>query len=186
MIKSEIKATDARKKILACLLLFFLFSFLGWGFEKIMFLVAYGVNADRGFLSLPFCTIYGSALILIRVVLGLPDVSGYEYPYNLLRFLFYAVAAASIATAVELVTGLFFEEVFHVRLWTYADYAHVYRNYICLPVSIAWGVMIATAMTAVWQPLESAFSKLSLSFLGWSVGLLSLAVALDFFLTAFL
>lgn len=183
-VRSRISGNEKYKRILACSLLFFLFSFLGWLFEKILFFFAYGVNADRGFLTLPFCTVYGSALLFIRLVLGLPDL-GDRYPRNALKFLAYSVFAALIATAVEFSTGLFFEEVFDARLWTYEDFPHAYRNYIALPVSIGWGASIAAGMAGVWAPLEQRLVKMPAGFLVWGSSLLTLAIVLDFFLTAF-
>lgn len=183
--RPRIRSHEKIRRILACSLLFFLFSFLGWAFEKILFFFAYGMNADRGFLTLPFCTVYGAALIFIRICLGLPETNA-PYPLNLLRFLRYCVFAALIATAVELSTGLFFEEVFDARLWTYEDFPHAYRNYIALPVSIGWGASIAVGMAGVWAPLERRLANAPLPALAWSGSLLTLAIVLDFFLTAFL
>lgn len=182
------RGANGREKLrraLACSLLFFLFSFLGWVFEKIIFYFAYGVNADRGFLTLPFCTVYGAALIFIRMSLGLPKLA-LPYPHNVLRFLGYALAAGLIATIVEFSTGLFFEEVFDARLWTYEDFPHVYRTYIALPVSIGWGLSIAIGMAGVWAPLERSLMNAPVPVLAWSGSLLTLAIVLDFFLTAFL
>ena len=78
------------RRILACVVLFFLFSFLGWCWEKFYFYLVYGINADRGFLTLPFCTVYGSALLLIRAALKLPDPER-TYPRNMFGFVFYCV-----------------------------------------------------------------------------------------------
>lgn len=183
--RQPIYSREKSRRILACSLLFFLFSFLGWVFEKFYFYFAYGVNADRGFLTLPFCTVYGSALLFIRFALGLPKLSE-RYPRNALKFLVYSVLAALIATMVELSTGLFFEQVFHTRLWTYRGYPHVYQNYICLPVSIGWGAAIGVGMAGVWAPLERALMRAPAGVLAWGSGLFTLAIVLDFFLTAYL
>ena len=181
----RIQSREKISRVLACCLLSFLFSFLGWVFEKIYFGFAYGVNADRGFLTLPFCTVYGSALLFIRLILGLPRTD-LPYPRNALRWLLYSVLAGLIATAVELSTGLFFEEVFDARLWTYCGYPHVYRNYICLPVSIGWGAAIGIGMAGFWAPLENALMRAPLPLLGWSSTVLLLSILVDFLLTAFL
>ena len=173
-----------RKRFFACVLLFFLFSFLGWCLEKSFFYFSYGANVDRGFLTLPFCTVYGSSLLLVRALCGIPLRSDPRYPANLLLLLFYAALSALIATAAELVTGLFFENVFHVRLWSYQGYAHEYKTYICLSMSVGWGFMIAAAMALFWAPLERVLMKSSVSALGWSSALLTVAVALDFIITA--
>ena len=183
--RTKIIASEKLRRALACALLFFLFSFLGWCWEKLYFFVVYQMNADRGFLTLPFCTVYGFALILIRLTLGLPRLDE-KYPKSLLHFLGYCVAASLIATFVELSTGLFFEQVFGVRLWTYQDFAHSYQDYICLSVSVAWGAMIGIFMAGVWAPLEKRFAAMPAPVLTWGSGLLTLAITLDFFLSAFL
>lgn len=178
--------SERRRRVYACVLLFFLFSFLGWGMEKLYFYIAFGVNVDRGFLTLPFCTVYGSALLFIRAVLGLPLKDNSAYPFNVLKFLGYAALSALIASFVELSTGLFFEQVFSVRLWTYGGYPYNYQNYICLFMSVAWGAMIAVAMAGLWAPLERLITRLPLPVLSTSCLALTLAMTLDFFLTAFL
>ncbi len=181
----QTKLYPKTRRVLACVLLFFLFSFLGWGMEKIYFLIVYGVNADRGFLSLPFCTVYGVALVLIRAVLGFPKLER-KYPRNLFGFLAYCTLASLIATFLELSTGLFFEQVFGVSLWTYYGFSHTYQDYICLGVSVAWGAMIGVFMAGVWAPLERRLMNLPVPVLVWGSSTLTLSVILDFFLTAFL
>lgn len=176
------KTGERGRTLLAVLLLFFAFSFLGWCMEKLFFLIAYGVNADRGFLKLPFCTIYGGSLAVVRLMFGLPLQKNLRYPFNLLSFLLYALGAALVATAAELFTGVFFDKIFGVRLWTYRGYPHEFGGYICLPMSVTWGALIAFAMSALWTPLERAAVKLPVSALAWSGGLLSLALSLDFLL----
>ena len=177
---NTLSAADGRgRRALAVSTLFFFFSFVGWAWEKLWFFFALGENADRGFLFLPFCTVYGSALVIIRLVLRFPATDR-EYPANLLSFLGYAVAAALIATAAELVTGLMFEYAFGARLWSYRGAPHEFCGYICLPVSVAWGMLIATAMTAIWRPLESLLMRLPVNVLAAGNALLWVSVAVDF------
>ena len=169
----------------AAITLFFLFSFLGWLMEKLWFLFAYGLNVDRGFLTLPFCTVYGSALFFIRAVLGEPFRRDLSYPANALRFLLYAALAALIASAAELGTGLFFERVFGVRLWSYYDCPYNLFGYVCLPASVGWGFLIPVALQAIWFPLERAFARVNGPLLRAVNGVLACALLFDFILTAF-
>ena len=179
-----LSVADGRgRRALAVSTLFFFFSFVGWAWEKLWFFIALGKNADRGFLFLPLCTVYGSALVLIRLLLRFPAVDR-RYPVNLLAFLGYAAAAALIATAAELATGLLFEYAFGARLWSYRGAPYEFCGYICLPVSVAWGLLIATVMAAVWRPLENLLVRVPSAFLGTANALLWLAVALDFCLQA--
>jgi uncharacterized membrane protein len=173
---------ERTRTLLTIVLLFFVFSFLGWCMEKLTFLVEYGENADRGFLRLPFCTIYGSALTLVRILLGVPLKRELRYPRNMISLILYAVASALLATAAELCVGLFFEAVEGVRLWSYHGYPHEFRGYICLSMSIAWGGLITVAMAALWAPSERALKKLPVSFLASADILLTVCVLADFLL----
>lgn len=171
-------------KFAAALFLFFLFSFLGWALEKLWFLFAYGVSVDRGFLTLPFCTVYGAALLVIRAVLGEPFRPALSYPMNILYFLGYAALAALIASAAELGTGLFFEHFFGVRLWAYYDCPNLF-GYVCLPASVGWGFLIPVALQAFWFPLERRLAAAGGRLLRAADGFLAAALIFDFFLTAF-
>ena len=177
--KSSTKAEKGRRA-LAISFLFFLVSFVGWCMEKTWFYFAYGANVDRGFLTLPFCPIYGGSLLAIRLLFGLPVKAGERYPFNLVRLILYAVGAALVATAAELVTGYLFYRAFHLRLWSYRGYPHEWGGYICLPMSVTWGALIATAMACVWAPLEKRLSRLPLRPFAALNALLWIAVSLDF------
>ena len=169
----------------AAVFLFFLFSFGGWAMEKLWFLFAYGANVDRGFLTLPFCTVYGFSLLGIRALLGRPFRERLAYPLNALYFIGYAVLAALIATGAELATGLFFERVFHARLWTYRGCGRALHGYICLPASVGWGFLIPVSLQSVWFPLERRLARSGGGALRAVNGVLAAAMLVDFCLTAF-
>lgn len=171
-------------RVRAAAFLFFLFSFLGWGLEKFWFFIAYGVNEPRGFLTLPFCPIYGFSLLAIRALLGEPFRRGLAYPWNALFFLGYALLAALIASAAELATGLLFEHAFGERLWLYSYCQYNLLGYICLPASVGWGFLIPVALQAVWFPLERLLAPRR--WVGYVSAVLAVMLAADFFLTAFL
>lgn len=168
------------RRALAISFLFFFCSFAGWCMEKTWFHFAYGVNADRGFLTLPLCPIYGGSLLVIRLLFGLPVKQGERYPYNLFRLLLYGAFAALVATAAELLTGWIFDKAFDLRLWSYRGYPHQWHGYICLPMSVSWGAMIAAAMAGIWAPLERVLCRIpSRPFAVLNVGLW-IMISLDF------
>ena len=59
-------------KLSAVSLMFFTISFLGWCLEVITCSSGFKYFSDRGFLTLPFCVIYGTPLCLIFLILGTP------------------------------------------------------------------------------------------------------------------
>lgn len=178
-------AERRRRTLLAASLLFFLISFLGWCMEKGWFLLAYGVNADRGFLRLPFCTVYGSVTALVRAAFGEPLSHGERYPCTLLSVLVYSAGAALAATATEIAVGLLFGHVFGVQLWSYRNYPVRLTEYACLPMSLAWGFLLAVAVKAVWIPLERRLVRAPEALLKGANAVLWTAVLLDLALCAF-
>ena len=61
-----------RKQIQTLFLTGLILSFIGWVWETIFSFILHSPN-DRGFLVLPFCTIYGFALIFIYLLFGTPS-----------------------------------------------------------------------------------------------------------------
>ena len=154
----ECTKTAPPRRFSADLFLFFLFSFLGWAMEKAFVYLSAGVNADRGFLVLPFCTVYGFGLVIARVLLGAP-LRQRRYPWNMLLLVGYILFAALLCTAAELAVGLFFEQVVGVKLWSYAGAPYAFHDYVCLPVSFAWGLALPVVMQCVWLPLEGRLER---------------------------
>ena len=60
------------RRISVVSLMFFLISFLGWCMETIYCSSWFTNFDDRGFLTLPFCVIYGTPLCLVFLLLGTP------------------------------------------------------------------------------------------------------------------
>ncbi len=180
MDQSKAKRGKRSETLLAVVFLFFVFSFFGWCMEKVTFLILFGENADRGFLRLPFCTIYGGSLAVIRLVLGVPMKKERPYPLNMLFLIEYAVGAALLATATELAVGILFDKYLGMRLWLYTGYPHHYKGYICLPMSVAWGGMITLAMAALWMPLERLLKKVPAAVLGTIDTVLIVLITVDF------
>ncbi|SHK77010.1 putative ABC transporter permease [Hespellia stercorisuis] len=109
--------------------LFFIYSFGGWILETALAVIQKKKFINRGLITGPFCIMYGLAAVLISV--GSKGLTGI--------WLFgFAVIAA---TAVEWIGGHLIEKFFGERWW---DYSNIKRNldgYICLPVSLFWGVL---------------------------------------------
>ena len=148
-------------------ILFVLVSFLGWCMETIYFRIRWGAFSDRGFLTLPLCTIYGSCIMAVFLVMGTPTggrlKSLFEHAKRLpvlLRsisyvglYAMYFAAAALIPTIAEFFVALFFDKVFGIVLWDYSYYRFDVCGYICLEMTLVWGIMITAAMRIVWPLL---------------------------------
>ena len=124
---------------------FTLYSFLGFLLE-VAYAHATGGRPNRKCLRvLPLCPVYGIGACLILFFSALAK----EYPPALF-FL-----GTFTATAVEYLTAAFYETVLGVSFWDYSDLPGNLHGRVCLPFSLAWGVL--TLPRVYWlHPLFSA------------------------------
>nr|WP_287492338.1 hypothetical protein [Sellimonas sp.] len=127
------------------LLFFFIYCFLGWVWESCYVSAKNREWINRGFLHGPMLPIYGSGAIIVLIcTIGVRD-------QIVLTFLFGMIGA----TILEYVTGACMERLFRVRYW---DYSHMLLNlkgYICLPVSLGWGVFSVLLVRVIHVPIEN-------------------------------
>lgn len=142
-------------------ILFMEISFLGWAVETVFFLLCYGEWHDRGFMTLPFCTIYGCSFLLLYFLIGAPEETwlrrGGKLPSSALCFLLCVL----IPTGLELLTGWFFQQAFELRLWSYESYRFHFRGYICLEYALLWGILIPPCMKYIFLPMKRRVFALS-------------------------
>lgn len=156
----------------ALALLFYFISFSGWCGETLLFLLLFGRFEDRGFLTLPLCTIYGACVLGVYLLFGTPrggkfaplfrraDVLPFpaRFAARAGAYALYALAAALLPTLAELAFGGLFR-LFGVRLWDYS-YKRVHLFGLISPdQSLLWGALIALAMRFVWDPLLALARK---------------------------
>ena len=146
-------------KIKYVFLLFLLISFIGFLLESVYcFGIGKGFH-DRGFLLLPICPIYGISVCLMYFFFSVPDrVRFFSKPLfetptsrqKLKKYTAYFVFATLFPTIVELVTGFVLDQLFGIFLWEYFDYPLNLHGYVCLEISISWGILITLFMKFVF------------------------------------
>jgi uncharacterized membrane protein len=151
--------TQIRRSILATSFVFLAVSYFGWVYETLLCAISHGYFCDRGFLRLPFCPIYGGAVVALGLLLGTPIEGRYASAVDrlcrrfgwrdgvgcALRYAGYYLLAMLLATAVELVVGLLFQRLGY-DLWSYASAPYNFRGVICPSVSICWGFLLTVVM----------------------------------------
>ena len=110
--------------------LFIIYSFIGWCVEVLYAAMTTGKLINRGFLSGPYCPIYGVGMLLIIVLL-------YPLRYDLI-FLF--LAAVFLTSVLEYLTGILLEAFFNQRWWDYSNMPFNIQGFVCLKFSILWGL----------------------------------------------
>lgn len=127
---------------------FFIYSFLGFLLEVVFNRITGHVKRDRKcHYLLPLCPVYGLSAVALLL---LPEV------VRSTPMLLFPVAAV-LCTAVEYLTGFFYQKVARVCFW---DYSHLPLNIggnVCLPFSLLWGAL-ALVLYAFAQPTVAAVS----------------------------
>ena len=97
----------------------------------------------QGFLLLPLCPVYGlGALAVLALPPALTD-----------GFWSLALWGGLAATAVEYVVHLLYDRLLGVRFWDYTQVRGNLRGRVCLPFSLAWGLLTGAALPPVQRAL---------------------------------
>ncbi|WP_049963014.1 putative ABC transporter permease [Ruminococcus sp. HUN007] len=133
--------------------LFFYFlwwSVFGWFLEVVDRTLETGGFENRGFLNGPICPIYGFGVIIITHVLA--PLKG--------DFLVLYVLSVAICTSFELFVGVLMEKTFHAKWWDYSEEKFNYRGFICLRISLLWGVGSVLVICVVHPLIEKLVAKI--------------------------
>ena len=131
-------------------LYFFLYCVVGWIWEVLYVSARKRTWVNRGFLYGPWLPIYGFGAVMI--LLATLPVRG-----NLpLVFLFGMIGA----TALEYITGVAMERIFHMRYWDYSENFGNVNGHICVMASASWGVASVLVTEFVHPPVERLVSKI--------------------------
>lgn len=128
------------------------YSFLGYCLEKIFARLTHSPRqVRRCFLVLPLCPVYGLAMAAILALGG-----GFHATWEQAFF------GGVTATAVEYAVHWGYERVFGVQFWDYSDTKMDVDGRICLPFSVAWGVLSLLAVRYIQPELHAAVSRIPL------------------------
>ncbi|MBD5144358.1 MAG: putative ABC transporter permease [Ruminococcus sp.] len=138
------------KKLSALVLEFTVYSFIGWAYETILTSAVWGRFADRGWLHLPICPIYGfcaMALLLIFRRMKNP-------------VLIFAVGTI-VTTAAELAASYVVWDFADSRLWDYDNWAFNFQGRIALGSSMIFGVLCLLLAKVLHPAAEYLADKVS-------------------------
>ena len=129
---------------------FLLYSFIGWCWEVFYVYLRTGKVVNRGFLSGPFCPIYGFGASAVYIVLDPVANNNFAIFFG----------GMILATVLEYFTGTIMENLFHAKWWDYSDIKFNLKGRICLPVSIGWGFFSVIMMRIMHPAVKSVVAAL--------------------------
>lgn len=112
-------------------MLFFTYSFVAWLAETTVATVKEKDFRNRGFVSGPFCFIYGITGTLLTITLQ--DLRSNPF------FLF--LGCMVVSTAIEWFAGKLLERMKQKKWWDYSAKRWNLDGYICLQYSLLWGLL---------------------------------------------
>lgn len=120
------------------MLLFSIYSFLGWAIESVYVSLIERKIINSGFLTGFFCPIYGFGSILI---IGTARWIGDNFSYTYSTLLLNVLISIVLVTALEYITGYLLEKIFNCKWWDYSHEPLNLHGYICLKYSLFWGAL---------------------------------------------
>lgn len=124
--------------------MFLMGSFIGWLIEVTYRGVVGRKFSNPGFLSGPFVPLYGFSVCFIYTVAFLE-----------MHWLLKLASVVAFITTLELLTGMIFMKVFHIRLWDFSEVKWNFRGIIAPKFSLYWGLVslgyfFATHPILIW------------------------------------
>lgn len=138
--------------IVKYILLFFFYSAAGWLLESIYCSIGEKKLINRGFLTGPLCPIYGTAAIVIVILIYNP------FKDNPLLVFLLGIIFCDI---VEYITSYLMEKLFAARWW---DYTYEFMNIngrICLKHSLYWGVISVVFVNVIHPSVDKMYDKIN-------------------------
>lgn len=127
-------------------LLFAFYSVMGWICESIWCSVGTRRAVNRGFLSGPWCPIYGFGALFILL---------FAYPLKSNPLLTFAICVLT-SSILEYFTGWLMEALFQTRWWDYSGRRFNLKGRICLRNLVLFG-LLGLAITYFLQPAAERF-----------------------------
>lgn len=133
------------------ILLFFIFSGMGWIWEVILHIIEDGMIINRGVLAGPWLPIYGAGGILILLLLK----KWRRQPFHLFGMIML------LCGTIEYFTSVMLEMLFGVRWWDYSDMLFQLRGRVCLEELTIFGFGGLFIVYAAAPFLDNRIQKLS-------------------------
>lgn len=146
------------------LMLYFLsYSLLGWLIETFFKSVRAKKFVNSGFLSGPFCPIYGFGALL---VIQLQELISRTIPTSTstARTALFIILAIVGTSVLEYLTGLFLERLFKRKWWDYSEEWLNIQGRICLKYSLCWGILGYLTLKFIHPPLTQFLSNVQMEY----------------------
>lgn len=164
------------------ILMFALFSFIGWVFETIFCSLNDGFYQNRGFLYGPVCPIYGLGGMFIVVMADVAHMHGIAqnikgWQLFLIGYIFSAILEYSVHYALE--------KKFHATWWDYKNMPLNLNGRICVPASTLFGLSYVFIFKVVYPWSQGVRAKMPETLMEMMAYIFMMAFAVDTAITVY-
>ncbi len=138
------------------ILLFFFYSAAGWCLESLYCSIGEKRFVNRGFLTGPMCPIYGTAALVLVILIYNP------FRDNPLAVFVLGIILCDI---VEFMTSYIMEKLFSARWWDYTYELFNIKGRICLKHTLYWGVISIIFVKTIHPAVDNLYNKINGSYL---------------------
>ena len=132
--------------------MFFFYSAGGWLLESIYCSIGEKRIINRGFLTGPLCPIYGTAALVMTILI--------YNPFKDRPFIIFLLGIV-LCDIVEYITSYIMEKLFSARWW---DYTYEFLNIggrICLKHTLYWGIISVAFVRVLHPAVENLYAKIN-------------------------
>lgn len=137
------------------ILLFSFYAMFGWIIESLCKTVFTRKFVNSGFLTGPFCPIYGFGALLVIQSSSIVE-SAYPDANIAVRIIISVLLAILFTTLLEYLTGTLMELLFDSKWWDYSQKRFNVHGRVCLEYSLYWGIL-SYVMLALIDPHISVY-----------------------------
>lgn len=159
--------------------IFVVFSFLGWIWETIYCTLCNGRWESRGFLFGPVCPIYGVGCIGGFAFLDILTLLGKPLPQWWVIFLIGLFGSAIL----EYTTSVVLEKLFHAYWWDYSKMPLNIQGRICLPASLGFAFAGLLVVYVLYPFCNSLFAAIPGEYVEALALIFTVIVAVDMTMT---
>lgn len=163
--------------LLNYILMFFVFSAIGWIIESIYCSLGNKKLINRGFLYGPVCPIYGTGALVFEIL-----VTPLSQPAEK-RWWLVAIVGMILADIVEYLTSYIMEKLFNARWWDYSENFLNLHGRICFKHTCYWGLFSLIYMYAVSPLYKHAIDFVPQNIRNAAVGVIIVIFIVDLIFT---
>ena len=157
------------REISILIISFFIYSVIGWLWETIICSIHEKKFVYRGFLSGPYCPIYGFGALSF-LLLASPFKGSWVGLF---------IAGTIIASVLEYITSYALEKSFNAKWWDYSDHKYNLNGRIALIPSLFWGFLSLVLIYFVNEPIHNLGDTIYQNFSIWPSLIIAIVMLAD-------